>query len=736
MILIVDLLLLIPFTMNVATDALPPEWDPYLWIALPVVALLGVPAVVVEVRNRRAVGGVADGDVPEADRAPFPADGRAWNIPAPTRLFGGRVQAMKDLVRAFTVGWSGGPLRVVALWGLAGVGKTQLALAYAARRRPKLEVGWLVPAADRVAAVAALAELAERLGVGDADQERACRRVVDLLAGRANWLLIFDSVLDPAVLADLLPTGPGQVLIVSTRPDWGDLARSLKVPPLSREDSIELLQAFRGRPSGQEPNSEEGESLAQVAEELGGLPLALRQAGAYAKATALTWTKLLERYHESRTEILTLARGVPVNYPAAVTVTWRLALRRVDRTCRPAGQLLRLLAHFAAAPIPRDLPLRQVTALPRALRRAAAGPLRLDEAVAVLLSSSLVTATDPDDDSPGSDLSVHQLVQAVVRDHIGADTSGITGPRSLLSQLPRASQRWGTHRWLEAAASVLLAATPEENHDARVWPRYAALLPHAQAVSARSDRLELLSPAIAALQHLYGEYLDRRRQDAAARQLLEQALRARTRLLGDDHLDTLKTMSLLGFVLHRDPGQLQRAHDLALQAVAAHQQRYGSGDLNAFMLMHNLAHTLGVLGEWKEARLVDEKVLRGRRLMLGEDHPDTLRVMSNLAYALCRLEEWEEARRLHEQTLERRRVVLGEDHPDTLRSMGNLADALGGLGRWEEARWLHEQTLERRRVVLGEDHPDTLRSMNNLDDMVRRMEAERDDPGGPTGEDG
>jgi hypothetical protein len=55
--------------------------------------------------------------------------------------------------------------------------------------------------------------------------------------------------------------------------------------------------------------------------------------------------------------------------------------------------------------------------------------------------------------------------------------------------------------------------------------------------------------------------------------------------------------------------------------------------------------------------------------------------------------EYEQARQLDEDTLARRRLVLGEDHPDTLASVGNLAFDLAKLT--EHAQADHHPVLER-----------------------------------------
>jgi hypothetical protein len=95
------------------------------------------------------------------------------------------------------------------------------------------------------------------------------------------------------------------------------------------------------------------------------------------------------------------------------------------------------------------------------------------------------------------------------------------------------------------------------------------------------------------------------------------------------------------------------------------------------------------LGEYQQARELDEDALARRRRNLGKDHPKTLTSASNLAIDLRHLGESERARELDEDTLVRRRRVLGKDHPETLRSANDLAVDLRHLGEYDRARsWM------------------------------------------------
>ena len=88
-----------------------------------------------------------------------------------------------------------------ALYGLSGVGKTQLALEYAHRYQADYELIWWIVAEVPGAIPAGLAALASRLGLVDdpsqvADQEQLAAAVLEALRRRARWLLVFDNVPD------------------------------------------------------------------------------------------------------------------------------------------------------------------------------------------------------------------------------------------------------------------------------------------------------------------------------------------------------------------------------------------------------------------------------------------------------------------------------------------------------------------------------------------------------------
>ena len=272
-------------------------------------------------------------------------------------------------------------------------------------------------------------------------------------------------------------------------------------------------------------------------------------------------------------------------------------------------------------------------------------------------------------------------------------------------------------RLLRAAVS---ADEPWDNPP--TWPLWRELLPHVLAATDDRHDLDPIGDDVAWLLDHAGTYVLTRGEPASAQPLLERALRVRRSVLGEDHPDTLTSASNLAVNLY-ELGQYEQARQLEDDTLTR-RRVLGEDHPNTLESANNFAIYLYELGQYEHARLLNEDTLTRRRRVLGEDHPATLTSAGNLAYDLHALGHYEQARQLQQDTLTRRRRVLGEDHPSTLASGGNLALDLHALGHYEQARQLQQDTLTRRRRVLGDNHPRTLASASNLVADLRALGRE------------
>jgi tetratricopeptide (TPR) repeat protein len=207
----------------------------------------------------------------------------------------------------------------------------------------------------------------------------------------------------------------------------------------------------------------------------------------------------------------------------------------------------------------------------------------------------------------------------------------------------------------------------------------------------------------------------------AAQVHLEKALELRRQTLGEEDLDTLHSMGILGGLYLYRAGQLGKAEELYTRGLAVSRRVLGEehhytlsflSDLG--VLYYNLADLSNDKARLAQAEEVYLKVLALRRRILGETHGDTLAARINLALVYKDQGRYEEAERLLKEVLASALPRLGEGHPLCYKTLGNLAQVYHAEGRPEQALEYYAKTLAIRSRVQGKDHPHTLSVMQRL----------------------
>jgi Domain of unknown function (DUF4062)/Tetratricopeptide repeat len=589
--------------------------------------------------------------------------------PRPVYL-AGREELLDGLDARLAIGQAGPG--VVVLCGLGGAGKTSVAVEYAYRRAGGLGVVWQLPAEDPAGLAAGFAELAAHLGAGDGPGNGdSVGRVHAVLARRDDWLLVFDNVPGPGSVAGLVPpAGGGRVVITSQFGSWPG-RQVLEVPVLDQAVAAGFLLDRTGAAGPAEETA-----ARELADELGGLPLALEQAGAYMQASGRTVGEYLGLFRPRRAELLD--RGDPAGYDKRVTTTWALAFTELGQAS-PAAGLLRLAACCAAEDIPLDLLLRPGLAaedfdavVAPVVVPLLADELVRDEAVAGLRRFSLISAPR------GGMVSVHRLVQAITLDQLPQEEAGA---------------------WRRAAAVVIGAALRGNPRDPGSWPVFAALLPHAQAA------LDPVSNGTAKL----ARYLSESGSYTAALAVQGQILRAlaREETLGAEHPSTLTARAFLADWTGR-AGDAAGARDQFAALVPVIEQVSDAEYPDTLTVRAGLAHWTGEAGDVAGARDQYAALLPVRERVLGAEHPDTLATRTGLARWTGEAGDAAGARDQFAALLPVRERVSGTEHPDTLTVRAGLARWTGEAGDAAGARDQFAALLPVRERVLGAEHPATL----------------------------
>jgi len=292
-------------------------------------------------------------------RAPVSWPYRVGVVPGQAESFQRRgVAAVLDEA----VAGGGSAVLCQVLAGTGGVGKTQLAAAYAraAWQAGTMDLLAWVTAGSRDAVVAAYAQAgAEVAGADPGDPEQAAARFLTWLETTARrWLVVLDDLSDPADLRGLWPpaSAHGRVLVTTRRRDAvlsGAGRRLVDVALFTAGEAIAYLTAKLAAHG----LTDQHDQIAGLASGLGYLPLALAQAAAYLIDRDLDCASYRARLADRRRTLPDLVpddSGLPDDHRMALAVTWSLSIEQADRL-RPAG-LARPMLELASMLDPNGIP--------------------------------------------------------------------------------------------------------------------------------------------------------------------------------------------------------------------------------------------------------------------------------------------------------------------------------------------------------------------------------------------
>ncbi|MDQ6660070.1 MAG: serine/threonine-protein kinase, partial [Chloroflexota bacterium] len=322
-----------------------------------------------------------------------------WNVPFTRNpFFTGRSQLFEQLYEEFHRTQGAVLNQPLALSGLGGIGKTQMAIEYAYRYRDEYRAVFWVRADSRemlVADFVSLARLLDLPGQDAQDQMLIVGAVKHWMEQQEGWLLILDSADELRLLTDFLPGGSkGHVLLTTRAQATGRIARSLSVEKLELSESVQFIlrRAKLLDPEEQLDNASKAvraEAKALITE-LDGLPLAIDQAGAYLEETGCSLSEYLTLYRRRRLALLKRQSSVSADYPHTVASTWGLSFQQIEQADPAAAELLRLCAFLHADAIPEAMITEGAEYLGPILQEVAVDSLLLNDAIQLLRCYSLL----------------------------------------------------------------------------------------------------------------------------------------------------------------------------------------------------------------------------------------------------------------------------------------------------------------------------------------------------------
>jgi tetratricopeptide (TPR) repeat protein len=629
-----------------------------------------------------------------------------WNVPYwQNPFFTGREDILANLQGAFTSFQVS--LRVQAISGLAGVGKTQVAVEYAYRHLNHYQAVLWVHADSPEILLSSFIDLAEVLSIpekNEANQPLIVKAVKQWLQRNTQWLLIVDNLEDIGLLRDLVPSPhTGHILVTTRSHRTGHLAHRIDLEPMQIDDGALLLLRRAKRLSPDAILSDALETDVVLAKEISqvmhGLPLALDQAGAYIEETERGLSDYADLYQQYSSSLLERRGASGQDHPASVTATFSLSFEKVKTLNPAATELLEFCAFLHPDAIPEEMLIGGSSALSPLLRTVVADPIQFDRAIEDLLKFSLVRRK-----SDQNILIIHRLVQVVAKETMSKERQ---------------------REYIEQIVRVIDTVFPSP--DFPNWSQCQRYLLQAQACAKLIQQQGILLPEASQLLCRVGIYLSERGLYNEAEVLLTQALTIEEALFGADHPRVPTVLNALAGVYH-DKGRYHQAELLLLRSLALSEKLLGEEHPTVGKSLNLLARTYHKQGKYGEAEPLFQRALALRQRVLGPEHPAVAASMTALGNLYGRLGKYEQAESLLTQALAINQQALGPEHPRVASSLNNLGNLYNRQGKYKQAEPFAEQALVLFEQTLGPEHPDVASVLDTVavayQELGRYSEAE------------
>ena len=316
---------------------------------------------------------------------------------------------------------------VQLLWGLGGMGKSELARHFANRYKGDFSIIWELSCEHTASLEASYISFADAQeipkGENFTDLKENVHRFLELKAQQTNrpWLLIFDNV-EENVDANMFPKGPGRVLITSRQKNiWKNVQDRIHVGQFSKEEAVELLTSVTGKPRTQE--------MEKLAHALEYFPVALSKAAHLIEQSNCGIQGFLTLY---KPEEKPLDFDTETTYKYVLNKVWEITLQSLQQQAPDTVEWLNLCAYLN----PGEIPYAWMEEWQRRKYPQKDAAKESNEIMKTLLNYDLMRTSS---EGNVKTLSMHRLIQAAIQGAQGNQQTAFTEAFYFLKEMGEGS---------------------------------------------------------------------------------------------------------------------------------------------------------------------------------------------------------------------------------------------------------------------------------------------------------
>ncbi|KAJ6258208.1 Nephrocystin-3 [Drechslerella dactyloides] len=615
---------------------------------------------------------------------------------------------------------------IVSVFGIPGVGKSQLCLKYAADNGGEYNYGFYATASTTDQWLSGCDNIIRGLSLPEANSSEQAQRTGALkrwFSANHGWILVIDDVTLSVVslLRETLPQYIGGHILLSTRDKY--IASEFSPPGYFvhlREMDLEEGKELVFKIYNQQENSATAVIAENISRELGGLPLALEQGTTCAAQRYWELNTLLDNLRENKQVML--QDPLQNSQHADIIATLDMALKVLE----PAHiTLLNLILMMRPQALPLGIlidgafnPVRATTTSGSIDRRQDLISKEGKEWTTRFrkrLRAFIQPKTRPNlsrNESSVEPVRLHifQAIKDIIESKSKLDSAIVVLEKSSLLRRGESGEIWVHDLFRE----ILQGKLEEWERKDFLRARYGEALQWFERVLAGEEKaLGKDHPSTLCTVHSIASVFSDQGKHDEAMQWFERALAGKEKALGKDHPSTLDTVNDIAGVFY-----MQGKYDEAMQwyerALAGREKALGKDHPSTLTTLNNIASVYTRQGKYGESMQRYERALAGEEKALGKNHPSTLDTVNDIAGVFYMQGKYDEAMQWYERALAGREKALGKDHPSTLNTVHKIASVFSDQGKHDEAMQWFERALAGKEKALGKDHPSTLCTVNSI----------------------